>query len=140
MSDGDGSRRATEVLRKAARGGQERFLIGLDDAADRQRIAQALSSEGFVQEVGSISEALVRLADESFDLAILEVSPVPFVPPPAGATGDLAFRIWQLDREVQRDRFRRLGVPVTAWSAEEPLEGAVQEVQAFRRYARLARV
>src|SRR5215471_17727319 len=73
MSDGDGSRRASEVLRKAARGGQERFLIGLDDAAERQRIAAALVSEGFVQEVGSISEALGRLADESFDLAILEI-------------------------------------------------------------------
>jgi uncharacterized protein (DUF58 family) len=85
-------------------------------------------------------DALLDLRGRRFDLAILEVSPVPFVPPPAGATGDLAFRIWQLDREVQRDRFRRLGVPVTAWSAEEPLEGAVQEVQAFRRYARLARV
>src|SRR5215471_280228 len=73
MSDGDGSRRASEVLRKAARGGQERFLIGLDDAAERQRIAAALVSEGFVQEVGTISEALGRLADESFDLAILEI-------------------------------------------------------------------
>jgi CheY-like chemotaxis protein len=73
MSDGDGARRATEVLRKAARGGQERFLIGLDDAAERQRIAQALATEGFVQEVGTISEALGRLADESFDLAILEI-------------------------------------------------------------------
>src|SRR5215471_14685063 len=73
MSDGDGSQRATEVLRKAARGGQERFLIGLDDPAERQRIATALSGEGFVQEVGSISEALGRLADESFDLAILEI-------------------------------------------------------------------
>jgi uncharacterized protein (DUF58 family) len=85
-------------------------------------------------------DALLDLRGRRFDLAILEVSSVPFVPPPTGATGDLAFRIWQLDREVQRDRFRRLGVPVTAWTAGEPLERAVQEVQAFRRYARLARV
>src|SRR6185295_4718342 len=61
-----------EVLRNAARGGQERFLIGLDDRAERQRVASALTSEGFVLEAESLSAALARLADESFDLAILE--------------------------------------------------------------------
>jgi CheY-like chemotaxis protein len=77
MADGDGSRRPTEVLRNAARGGQERFLIGLDDPDERQRIAAALTSEGFVLDVGSTSEAMARLADESFDLAILEIPDLP---------------------------------------------------------------
>ncbi len=83
--------------------------------------------------------ALFDLRGRHFDLVIFEVSPVPFVPILTGATGDLAFRVWQMDREVIRDRFRRLGVPVTAWDAGQPLEQAVQEVQQFRRYARLAR-
>jgi CheY-like chemotaxis protein len=73
MADGDGSRRSVEVLRNAARGGQERFLVGLDDASERQRIAAALLSEGFVVEAESLSDALARLADESFDLAIMEM-------------------------------------------------------------------
>jgi uncharacterized protein (DUF58 family) len=83
-------------------------------------------------------DALLNLRARRFDLAIIEVSPVPFVTPPPGAAGDLAFRIWQLDREVMRDRFRRLGVSVTVWVEGQPLEQSVQEVQAFRRYARLA--
>ena len=51
MPAADGSRRQIDVLRNAARGGQERFLVGLADPAERQRIASALASEGFVQEV-----------------------------------------------------------------------------------------
>jgi CheY-like chemotaxis protein len=73
MPSSDGLRQPIDVLRNAARGGQERFLVGLADSAERQRLAAALSSEGFVQEVASISEALARLADESFDLAVLDV-------------------------------------------------------------------
>jgi CheY-like chemotaxis protein len=73
MPSSDGLRQPIDVLRNAARGGQERFLVGLADAAERQRIAGALSGEGFVQEVESISEALARLADESFDVAVLDV-------------------------------------------------------------------
>ncbi|HEY2730249.1 MAG TPA: response regulator [Polyangia bacterium] len=73
MPSSDGLRLPIDVLRNAARGGQERFLVGLADASERQRIASALAGEGFVLEVESISEALARLADESFDLAVLDV-------------------------------------------------------------------
>jgi uncharacterized protein (DUF58 family) len=84
--------------------------------------------------------ALFDLRARRFDLAIVEVSPVPFATPPTGEAADVAFRIWKLEREELRDRFRRLGVSVGVWDAEEPLDGVVQEVQAFRRYARRARV
>jgi uncharacterized protein (DUF58 family) len=80
--------------------------------------------------------ALLDLRARRFDLAIIEVSPEPFV---AAPVNDLALRVWRLDREVMRERFRRLGVPVVVWSAGQPLEQAVQEVQVFRRSARLAR-
>ena len=72
MADAEGPR-PVDVLRNAARGGQERFLIALADGAERARIASALASEGFVLEVDSVSEGLARLADESFDLAILDL-------------------------------------------------------------------
>jgi uncharacterized protein (DUF58 family) len=81
--------------------------------------------------------ALLDLRARRFDLAIIDVSPEPFVVAPVN---DLALRVWRLDREVMRERFRRLGVPVVVWSADQPLEQAVQEVQVFRRSARLARV
>ncbi len=73
MPDADGPRGPLEVLRNAARGGQERFLVALSDRLERSRIAGALTSEGFVLESDSLSDALARLADESFDLAILDL-------------------------------------------------------------------
>jgi CheY-like chemotaxis protein len=73
MSEPDIRRRQLDVLRNAARGGQERFLVGLSHPGERHQIASALSTEGFVLEVDSIGEALKRLADESFDLAVLNL-------------------------------------------------------------------
>ena len=43
------------------------------DGVERPRIVGALTSEGFVLEVESVPEGLARLADESFDLAILDL-------------------------------------------------------------------
>jgi uncharacterized protein (DUF58 family) len=68
------------------------------------------------------------------------VSPVPFAAPAEGRREALAHRIWRLKREVQRDRYRRVGVAVVEWRADEPLEAALAEVTAFRRRARYARV
>ncbi|HMC94313.1 MAG TPA: hypothetical protein VKO16_06025, partial [Polyangia bacterium] len=73
MADPDGPRGPLEALRNAARGGQERFLVALRDAVERPRVAGALTSEGLVLESDSLSGALERLADESFDLAILDL-------------------------------------------------------------------
>jgi CheY-like chemotaxis protein len=73
MADAEGSRRPLEILRNAARGAQERFLVALGDGTERSRIVNALNSEGFVLEVESVFEGLSRLADESFDLAILDL-------------------------------------------------------------------
>src|SRR4029079_985773 len=73
MEEADGLRQPLEVLRNAARGGPERFLGALGDGLERPRIAGALNSEGFVLEVESVPEGLARLADESFDLAILDL-------------------------------------------------------------------
>ena len=47
--------------------------MALGDGVERPRIAGALISEGFVVEVDSVPEGLARLADESFDLAILDL-------------------------------------------------------------------
>ncbi len=73
MVDSDGPARPVEALRNAARGGQERFLVGLSDATERRRFAAALSTEGYVLEVGTNEQAITRLADESFDLAIMDL-------------------------------------------------------------------
>jgi uncharacterized protein (DUF58 family) len=84
--------------------------------------------------------ALLDLRTRGFDLAVIEISPVPFVPPSGRGLDELAWRIWLLRREALRSRYRRLGVPVVEWRAGEPMDAALEEVRRFRRHARLARV
>ncbi|MBC8132230.1 MAG: response regulator, partial [Deltaproteobacteria bacterium] len=64
-----------DLLRTAARGGEKRFLVGILDDAERERICRTLAGEGAIVEIGSTEQALVRLADESFDLAFLTAEP-----------------------------------------------------------------
>ena len=79
--------------------------------------------------------ALLDLRARRFDLAVVEVSPVPFTEPRRGGTGDLAYRLWQMTREALRERFRRAGVAVVEWREDVPLAALLEEAQAFRRFA-----
>jgi uncharacterized protein (DUF58 family) len=81
------------------------------------------------------TSALLDLRGRGFDLAVVEVSPLPFVPPGKGERAQLAHRIWLLEREVARARFERAGVAVGTWDARRSLVGALEEVRAFRRFA-----
>ena len=82
---------------------------------------------------------LLDLRARGFDLAVIEVSPVPFASAAAGEREELAYRLWQLKREALRSRYQRVGVPVVEWRGGMPLEAALAEVGAFRRQARYAR-
>lgn len=84
-------------------------------------------------------DALLDLRARGFDLAIVEVSPLPFVAPERSEAGRLAYRLWKLRREALRTQYQRLGVSVVVWDQEAPLGRVVEEVQAFRRYARHVR-
>ena len=79
--------------------------------------------------------ALVDLRARGFDLAVVEVSPVQFAPPPAGRTEALAHRVWLLRREAIRVRLHELGVPVTEWRGQ-PLQVPVAAASSFRRRIR----
>ncbi|MCC2628021.1 MAG: hypothetical protein K0S14_1671, partial [Thermomicrobiales bacterium] len=117
-------------------GGILRWLQPSMGLVQRYRIIDALIETDIVFSYAWKEIKFIDLRARRFDLAIIEVSPEPFVTAPVN---DLALRVWRLDREVMRERFRRLGVPVVVWAAGQPLEQAVQEVQVFRRSARLAR-
>jgi CheY-like chemotaxis protein len=67
-----GYQEIVEALRAAARLSAERFLVGVASPADRSRISAALAAEGQVVELASADEALDRLADESFELVVLD--------------------------------------------------------------------
>jgi uncharacterized protein (DUF58 family) len=79
--------------------------------------------------------ALLDMRARGFDLAIVDVSPLPFVGEGSTEEERLARRLWMLQRDVVRHRYRQLGVAVAEWR-EGSLQGAVEEVTAFRRSAR----
>jgi uncharacterized protein (DUF58 family) len=83
--------------------------------------------------------ALLDLRARGFDLVVVEVSPVPFVDTGADELEQLSYRLWRLSREAQRIRYRYAGVPVVEWMDGVPLNVPLEEVSAFRRYARPAR-
>ena len=83
--------------------------------------------------------ALVDLRARGFDLAVVDVSPLPFVEEAKAETEQLAHRLWMLRREALRIRYASLGVPIVEWREGVPLEAIVEEVRAFRRHARFVR-
>jgi uncharacterized protein (DUF58 family) len=86
------------------------------------------------------AKALLDIRGRGFDLVVVEVSPHPYLPVPRGELEMLADRLWRLRREAVRGRFAHAGVPVTVWGDESSLAAALEEVSAYRRHARLARV
>jgi uncharacterized protein (DUF58 family) len=83
--------------------------------------------------------ALLDLRTRGFDLAVVEVSPIPFVRAGKQDHEQLAFRIWELKRHALRGHYERAGVPVAVWNDDRPLVIALEEVRSFRRFARPVR-
>ena len=83
--------------------------------------------------------ALLDLRARGFDLAVVEVSPLPFVEPGRGRARQLAYRLWKLQRDSLRAEYLAAGVPVAEWRDGEPLAAPLEEVKAYRRYAGVAR-
>jgi uncharacterized protein (DUF58 family) len=83
--------------------------------------------------------ALLDLRGRGYDLAVLEVSPEPYVEPGESELDQLAHRLWLLRRAALRARYERLGVAVAQWDDDRPLAAALEGVSAYRRHARVAR-
>jgi uncharacterized protein (DUF58 family) len=83
--------------------------------------------------------ALLDLRARGFDVAVLDVSPVPFTERPKDASDSVAYDVWALRRDALRHRLQRAGIAVAEWRAGEPLPLPLEEVRSFRRHARLAR-
>jgi uncharacterized protein (DUF58 family) len=82
------------------------------------------------------TNALLEVRARGFDLAVVEVSPLPYVPAGAGEAARIAHRVWRLRRDAIRMRYERAGVPVSVWDDNRSLGETLEEVHAFRRYAR----
>jgi uncharacterized protein (DUF58 family) len=85
------------------------------------------------------TDALLDLRARRFDVAVIEISPLPFVEPGRGDSDRIAHRLWSLKRDALRARCERAGIPIAVWSEEGTLAGALEEVRSYRRYARTGR-
>ena len=83
--------------------------------------------------------ALEDLRGRRFDVAVVELDPVPLVGPGRTEVERAAYRLWLLDREARRARLESRGIGVATWGDDE-LDAVLQEVRTFRRYAHPARV
>jgi uncharacterized protein (DUF58 family) len=97
------------------------LVVGLTPLVDRRFVA-----------------ALEDLRGRRFDVAVVEVDPLPLVDPGRSESERLAYRLWRLEREVMRARLVALGVGVGTWG-DDDLDTVLEEVRTYRRYARLAR-
>ncbi len=80
--------------------------------------------------------ALVDLRARGFDLAVLDVSPVPFAPPGPTAADVLAHRLWLLRRTALASRLGEIGVPVTEWRGDQSLQVPIISASVLRRRSR----
>lgn len=83
--------------------------------------------------------ALEDLRGRRFDVAVVEVDPVPLVEPGRTEIERAAYRLWLLEREVLRSRLESRGIGIAVWTDGE-LDAVLEEVRTFRRYSRRARV
>ena len=80
--------------------------------------------------------ALLDLRGRGFDVAIVDVSPIPFTEPGRDEVDRLSYRLWAMRREALRARYERVGAAIVEWKEGTPLAAIVEEVTAFRRHAR----
>jgi uncharacterized protein (DUF58 family) len=83
--------------------------------------------------------ALEDLRGRRYDVAVVEVDPVPLVQPGKSEAERAAYRLWLLEREVHRWRLESRGIGIATWN-DGALDTVLEEVRTFRRYARTARV
>ena len=81
-----------------------------------------------------LMDSLLDVRGRGFDVGVIELDPVPFVEARPDERGNLAHRLWLLQREALRERFRAAGVPIATWNEQRPLEGALEEVRSSRRH------
>jgi uncharacterized protein (DUF58 family) len=82
--------------------------------------------------------ALFDLLARGYDLAVVDISPLGHAEGATGEWGELAGRLWALERETLRHRYQRLGAAVVEWPDALHLQQVLLEVEACRRRAGLA--
>jgi uncharacterized protein (DUF58 family) len=72
------------------------------------------------------TNGLVDLRARGFEVAVIELRTPPEHIPLANELDEVAHRLWLLQREQNRERFRHFGIPVAEWSDGEPLNPTME--------------
>ena len=80
--------------------------------------------------------ALLDRAARGTEVAVVQVSLEPYAAQSTSAADRLGRAMWRLEAQRTADRIRERGVPVVTWDEHEPLDGSMEEVAAFQRFAR----
>ena len=86
---------------------------------------------------GRIVATLGSLHGRGFDLAVVELPPLPYLPL-GDEQAELAAQLLRLERELTRSRLRAHGIAVVEWADEASLEATIRAIEEFRRRARVA--
>jgi len=80
-----------------------------------------------------VVSALVDLRARGFDLAVVEVAAERFALADTHESALLAHRLWLLDREAIRLRYRSMGVPIVSWRPDQSLAVPLAEARSLAR-------
>jgi uncharacterized protein (DUF58 family) len=99
--------------------------------------AQALPPRAFVVALTPLVDPrsaglLARVKARGCDLAVIEVSPTRFLDRPARVADRLAFRAWELERDVTRRRLRSIGATVVEWQRGQSFATVMAEAATWR--------
>lgn len=79
-----------------------------------------------------VTRALLNLRRRGYQVAIIEVDPIPLLAEAEAAAGPLAWRTWLLERDAVRTQLAGAGIALAPWGREEPIAAPVEALAAAR--------
>ena len=76
--------------------------------------------------------SLLNLRRRGYQVSIVEVDPLPYLPGAEAAAGPIAWRTWLLERDAARTRLAGAGIALASWGPEEPIAAPVEALAAAR--------
>jgi hypothetical protein len=77
-----------------------------------------------------VTRALVNLRRRGYQVAIVEVDPLPYLAGAEAAAGPLAWRTWLLERDAVRTQLAGAGIALASWGQGEPVAAPVEALAA----------
>jgi uncharacterized protein (DUF58 family) len=79
-----------------------------------------------------VTRALISLRRRGYQVAIVEVDPLPYLAGAEAAAGPLAWRTWLLERDAVRTRLAGAGIALASWGPDEPIAAPVEALAGAR--------